>query len=206
MTNLPVVRIDDVQIHPRDNDLVLATRGRSVWIMDDVSALQQMTPETLTRDATLFEVRKAVAWTPDVRMRRSVTGAKNFQGENAPAGTTISYWLASAPSGDVKITVTDVSTGQVFRTIDGTKQQGMDRVQWNLCSDPRPAQPGPGAGFGGGPCAGVGAAGGEGGPQQGPPRVGRLATAGAYAVTLSVGGKSYSRPVSVLEDVWMHER
>ncbi|HEV8364290.1 MAG TPA: hypothetical protein VGQ52_12285 [Gemmatimonadaceae bacterium] len=208
MTNLPVVRIDDVTIHPRDNDLVLSTHGRSVWIMDDVSALQQLTPETLTRDATLFEVRNAVAWKPDIRLRRSVTGAKNFQGENAPAGTKISYWLANAPSGDVKITITDVATGQVFRTIDGTKQQGMNRVQWNLCSDPRPAQPAQGGGFGaGGPCAGVGGGGGgEGAPAQGPPRVGRLASPGAYAVTLTVGGKTYSRPVSVLEDVWMHER
>lgn len=204
MTNLPVVRIDDVKIHPRDNDLILATHGRSVWIMDDVSALQQMKPETMTSDATLFEVRNAVAWKPDIRMRRSVTGAKNFQGENAPSGTTISYWLASAPSGDAKITITDVSTGQVFRTIDGTKQQGMNRVQWNLCSDPRPAQPAQSAGGfgGGGPCAGPGG----GGPQQGPQRVGRLAGPGAYAVTLTIAGKSYSRPVSVLEDVWMHER
>ncbi len=209
MSNLPVVRIDDVTIHPRDNDLVLATHGRSVWIMDDVSALQQMTPETVTRDATLFEVRNAVAWKPDFRLRRSVTGAKNFQGENAPTGTTISYWLAGAQSGDVKITITDVSTGQVFRTIDGTKVQGMNRVQWNLCSDPRPVQQGQGGGGfggGGGPCAGPGGGGGGGGGQQGTQQAGRLASPGAYAVALTVGGKSYSRPVSVLEDVWMHER
>lgn len=206
MTNLPVVRIDDVTIHPRDNDLVLSTHGRSVWIMDDVSALQQLTTDAMSRDVTLFEVRNAVAWKPDIRLRRSVTGSKNFQGENAPTGTTISYWLGSAASGDVKITITDVSTGQVFRTIDGTKQQGMNRVQWNLCSDLRPAQPAQG-GFGGGPCAGPGGGGGGGGAgasQQA--RVGRLADPGAYAVTLAVGGKSYSRPVSVLEDVWMHER
>jgi hypothetical protein len=207
MTNLPVVRIDDVLIHPRDNDLVLSTHGRSVWVMDDVSALQQLTPEAIASEVTLFEVRNAVAWKPDIRLRRSVTGAKNFQGENAPAGTTISYWLASAPTGDVKITITEVATGQVFRTIDGPKNQGMNRVQWNLCSDPRQGQQTQGGGFGGGgnPCVEAGQGGG-GGAQQGPPRAGRLAAPGAYAVTLTVGGKSYSRPVSVLEDVWMHER
>jgi photosystem II stability/assembly factor-like uncharacterized protein len=216
MTNLPVVRIDDVLTHPRDNDLVLATHGRSIWIMDDISALQQLKPETMAKDAHLFEVRNAVAWKPDIRMRRSVTGAKNFQGQNAPAGTTISYWLGTVPSDDVKITITEVATGQVFRTIDGTKLQGMNRVEWNLCSDLRPvqaAQGGGGGGFGGGfggggGCGGggFGGGGGGGGGQQGPPRVARLASPGAYAVTLTVGGRSYAQPVSVLEDVWMNER
>ena len=50
MNNLPVVRIDDVLVHPRDNDLVLATHGRSVMVMDDISPLQQLTPEVLAED------------------------------------------------------------------------------------------------------------------------------------------------------------
>lgn len=203
MTNLPVVRVDDVTVHPRDNDLVLATHGRSVWIMDDVSALQQLTPETAAKDAVLFEVRNAILWKPDIRLRRAVTGAKNFQGENAPTGTTIAYWLGSAQAGDVKITITDIATGQVFRTIDGTKNQGMNRVQWDLCSDLRPVPAGqggggPGGGFGGGGCGGGG--------QQRPQRAARMATPGSYAVTLTVNGRSYSKPVSLLEDVWMNER
>lgn len=211
MTNLPVVRVDDVTIHPRDNDLVLATHGRSVWIMDDVSALQQLTPATLAKDAVLFEVRNAILWKPDIRLRRAVTGAKNFQGENAPTGTTIGYWLGSAQAGDVKITITDIATGQVFRTIDGTKNQGMNRVQWDLCSDLRPVPAGQGGGgfgggFGGGGCGGGGFGGGGGGGQQGPQRVARMATPGSYAVTLTVNGRSYSKPVSLLEDVWMNER
>lgn len=207
MTNLPVVRIDDVITHPRDNDLVLATHGRSVWVMDDISALQQLRPETMTKDVTLFEVRNAVAWKPDVRLRRSVTGAKNFQGENAPSGTTISYWLGSAASGDVRLSITDAATGQVFRTLQGTGQQGMNRVHWNLCSDFRPVQPGQGGGgFGGGGFGGACGGGGGGGGQGQPQRVSRLATPGSYTVTLTVGGRNYSRPIAVLEDVWMLER
>jgi hypothetical protein len=200
MTGLPVVRVDDVLVHPRENDLVLATHGRSIHIMDDISALQALTPDAMAKDVTLFDVRNAVAWKTDIRLRRAVTGAKNFQGQNAPPGTAISYWLGTVPTGDVKITITEVGTGQIFRNIDGTKHQGMNRVQWNLCSDLRPVTQGQGGGGGGGgnPCS----SGGGGQPQ----RVGRLASPGAYAVTLTVGGRSYSKPVSVLEDVWLSER
>ena len=206
MTNLPVVRIDDVIIHPRDNDLVLSTHGRSVWIMDDVSALQQLTPAVVESDVTLFDVRNAVAWKSDIRLRRAVTGQKNFEGENAPAGTAIAYWLAKPASGGVKVTIRDLGNGGFARTIDGTNLAGMNRVQWDLCSDLRPVQPGQGGGFGGGggggnPCAPGG--GGEGGPQ-GPARVGRRATPGAYLVTLTVDGREYTRTVSVLEDTFMN--
>src|SRR6185436_8108976 len=68
MNNLPVVRIDDVVIHPRENDLVLATHGRSVWIMDDITPLQQMTAAVQNSDFHLFDMRPAVAWIPDVQM------------------------------------------------------------------------------------------------------------------------------------------
>jgi photosystem II stability/assembly factor-like uncharacterized protein len=209
MTNLPVVRVDDVIVHPRENDLILSTHGRSIWIMDDVSALQQLTPSALQQDVVLFEPRNAVAWKQDIRLRRSVTGNKNFEGENAPAGTAISYYLKSAPSGDVKITIRDLTGGSFVRNIDGTKNAGLNRLQWNLCSDLRPVQAGQGGGFGGGggggnPCAqgGLGGGGGGGGGQGGA-RVGTLAGPGAYLVTLTVDGKEYTRTVTVLEDVWM---
>jgi photosystem II stability/assembly factor-like uncharacterized protein len=209
MTNLPVVRVDDVIIHPRDNDLVLSTHGRSVWIMDDVTALQQLTPAALQQDVVLFEPRNAVAWKQDIRLRRSVTGQKNFEGENAPAGTAISYYLKNAASGDVKVTIRDLGNGGFARTIDGTKTAGLNRVQWNLCSDLRQVQPGQGGGFGGGgggggnPCAQGGGGGGGGGGGQGGARIGRLATPGAYLVTLTVDGKEFTKTVTVLEDVWM---
>ena len=47
MPNLPTGRTDEVLVHPRENDLILATHSRSVWIMDDISALQNMTEEQL---------------------------------------------------------------------------------------------------------------------------------------------------------------
>ena len=197
MTNLPVVRIDDILVHPRDNDLVLATHGRSIWIMDDVTPLQQMTASALAVDAHLFEPRSAILWRDDIRQRRSVTGNMNWEGENAPVGTSIAYHLKSAPSGDVRITIRQVGDTAVFRTMTGTRLAGLNQVRWNLCSTLRPVRSGGGGGgggFGGGPCS-------EG---QGQNRmVGSLAEPGAYVVTLTVNGREYSRSVTVLEDIWM---
>jgi photosystem II stability/assembly factor-like uncharacterized protein len=55
MPGLPTVRIDDVLVHPRDNDLVLSTHGRSVYVMDDITPLQQYTLDILAEPAHLFE-------------------------------------------------------------------------------------------------------------------------------------------------------
>jgi hypothetical protein len=187
MNGLPVVRIDDVLVHPRENDLVLATHGRSVWIMDDVSALQAMTPEIMALDAHLIAPREAVQWKNDVRMTRSITGAKNFEGEGAPDGTAIRYWLKNAPSGDVTLTVTNVQTGEVFRNLEPTKAAGLNVVQWNLRGDPPERPAGAPAGFGG-------------------QRQGAAAEPGLYRVTLTVGGQSHTADVEVLEDRWLNER
>jgi hypothetical protein len=211
MTNLPVVRIDDVIVHPRDNDLVLSTHGRSIWIMDDITALQQLTPAAMAQEAVLFEPRTAVAWKNDIRMARSVPGVKHFRGEAAPVGAAISYWLRSVPQGDVRITIRDLTTGQAFRTLSATKLNGVNRVTWNLCSDPQPVQPGQTFGSGGGGACGGGGRGGgggagAGGPGGAPQGIARMAMPGPYSVTLTVNGRDYSRSLSILEDVWMERR
>ena len=52
MTGLPTVRIDDILVHPRDNDLIVGTHGRSIWIIDDITALQQLTDEAQKGERT----------------------------------------------------------------------------------------------------------------------------------------------------------
>ena len=185
MTGLPVVRVDDVLVHPRDNDLVLATHGRSVMVMDDITPLQQLRPEVLERDAFLFEPREAVAWRQNRMRSRSVTGDKVLRGDNAPPGTAIHYYLSDdVDADDVSMTVSDVVTGEVFRDLEATGHEGINRVQWDLRGNvPEDAPAGGGFGFGG-PQA----------PVAGP---------GVYRVTLTVDGEEFSRLVTVLEDVWM---
>ena len=60
--NLPTVPVDDILIHPRDNDLILGTHGRSIWVMDDITALEQMNDTVLDSKMFLFDPRQAVMW------------------------------------------------------------------------------------------------------------------------------------------------
>ncbi|HUF47464.1 MAG TPA: hypothetical protein VMM93_06565, partial [Vicinamibacterales bacterium] len=212
MPNLPTVRVDEVVVHPRDNDLVLATHGRSVWVMDDITALQQMTPESLQQEATLFQPRDAVAWKSDPRDSTTTPGYKWWTGETAPRGTAIAYYLRNAASGEARITITNVATGEAVRTCTGTTTAGLNRFQWALSGDP---QPGGGGGRGRGgrgaepppaptgpppitPCTAGGGGGGRGGGGGGG------IDPGLYRVTLSLSGREVgSQTFSVLEDIWM---
>lgn len=187
MNNLPVVRIDDVLVHPRDGDLVLATHGRSVWIMDDITPLQEMRTEMLSEPVHLFTSRETVAWANDVQKGRYVAGDKNWTGENAPPGTAIHYYLAGAASGPVRITISDPITGEAFRTLEGTGARGLNRVQWDLRGE-RPEQT-------------AGGGGGGGGGNQAP-----VAAPGTYRVTLSVNGQEHHTTVRVLMDHWLGQR
>jgi hypothetical protein len=191
MNNLPTARVDDILIHPRENDLIVATHARGVFILDDITPLQQLTDAIIAEDASLLDVRPAVSWLPDQQNGIYVGGQKNFVGENAQRGTAISYYLKSVPSGDVKITIAD-ATGKTIRWMDGTKTQGINRVLWNL----QPGQP-PGQETGRGAAGGFG--GGRGGFNPG-------VDPGTYVVTLEVGGKKLTKPVTVVQDIWLKER
>ena len=129
MTGMPYVRIDDILVHPRDNDLIVGTHGRSIWIMDDITPLQQLN-DRLTETA-VFDIRPAVAYTPDMQRAISVEGAKNFRAENPERGSAISYYLRSPASANVRIVISDIM-GRELRTLEGPREAGLHRVQWNL--------------------------------------------------------------------------
>ena len=59
MTGLPTVRIDDILVHPRDNDLIVATHGRSFYIVDDITSLQALSDKAMAADVTLFDPGRA---------------------------------------------------------------------------------------------------------------------------------------------------
>ena len=145
----------------------------------------------LASDATLFDIRPAVAYLNDVTLGQQVGGQQVFAGENAPRGTAINYYLKAPATGDVKISIADAK-GAVVRTLDGTKSAGLNRVQWNLAPTPRAGGAG---GFGGG--GGGGGGGGANIPSVDP---------GTYTVTLTVNGRTLTKPLVVLEDKWMQER
>jgi hypothetical protein len=205
MSGMPIMRIDDILIHPRDNDLIIGTHGRGIYILDDISALQQMSQKITDSDVTLFEVRPGTIWQNDPRLGRYLGGSKFFRGANPAPGTAISYYLKSAPSGEVKITISDYS-GKVVRNIVGTNEVGLNRVQWNLRGDPppRPAGFGGGGGQGGGGGGqGGGGGGGGGGGFGGAFNLGLPLEPGTYNVKLSVGGKDYTTKAVIEPDPGM---
>jgi photosystem II stability/assembly factor-like uncharacterized protein len=189
MNNLATLRVDDILVHPRDSDLIVATHARGIWIADDITPLQQLS-STSSEDVVLFDIRPAVAWLNDQQGGQHVGGQKVFIGENAPRGALISYYLKTAATGDVKITIADVNN-RTIRTLEGTKAQGINRVLWqNLSAAPQGGEAGRGAGAGGG---------GRGGFAQ-------AVEPGTYLVTLSANGKTLTKPITVLQDVWLRER
>src|ERR1041385_8578100 len=190
MSGMPTLRIDDILVHPRDNDLIVGTHGRGIYIVDDITALQQLSQKkVLDTEVTVFDVRPGTIWQNDTRLGRYWGGAKLFRGTNPAPGTAISYYLKSA-SGEVKITISDYS-GKVVRNMVGPGEVGLNRVQWNLRGDPPPRPPG-GGGFGGG--------GGGGGGFGALLAQGLPLEAGTYNVTLLINDKTYKTKVVVEND------
>jgi photosystem II stability/assembly factor-like uncharacterized protein len=212
--DLPVVQVRDIQIHPRDNDMLLATHGRGLYIMDDISALQQL--ETAKgSDVAVFDVRPATLWS--LWSRDGNLGQKTWRGENPPAGALITYYLKQQPPGEVNVTITDKDGKVVRRMRRVPDEAGVSRVAWDLRYEPLPG----GGGGGGRAAAAAGAAAGapadtslealrarrraatEGateGPNEAEGFGGPSAPAvlpGTYTVALSVGGRQYTKPVQV---------
>jgi len=190
MSGMPTVRIDDILVHPRDGDLIVGTHGRGIYILDDITPLQQLSlNKVLDKTTHLFDVRPGTIWMNDTRLGRYVGGSKLFRGQNPPPGTAITYYLKSAPAADVKITISDYS-GKVVRTLVGTNEVGLNRVQWNLRSDPPPRPIGGGFGGGGGGGGGFGGIFNQGLPLE----------AGTYVVKVSVAGTDLTTKVVVEND------
>ena len=111
------------------HDLVLATKGRGFWILDDIKPLEQLTPDVLNSSEYLFKTRPAYRFRR-VSVAREVPDDPSM-GQNPPYGADIDYYLKTVPKGNVKITILD-SAGSVVRTFQGTKEAGINRVYWNL--------------------------------------------------------------------------
>ncbi len=193
MSGLPTVRVDDILVHPRDNDLIIGTHGRGIYILDDITALQQLTSgKVLDKDVFLFDVRPGTQWLNDARLGRYTGGAKFYHGNNPQPGTAISYYLKAVPTTDVKITIADYS-GKVIRSIVGTKEIGINRVQWNLRGDVPPRGNLPAFGGGGGGGGGFG----------GFFNLGPSIDPGTYFLKLSLDGKEFSTKVVIETDPGM---
>ena len=213
--NFPTVPVDDIEIQARDNDLVLATHGRSIWILDDLTPLEKMDASGANSPLTFFPPRTATTWF--LRQRRWSAGQQMFTAKNPPYGALLSYYLkealpaetakrssedrtetaatrprrearAEAPErkeGRVKITVLD-KDGKVIREFDGPGAAGVNRTTWDLREN-APAEPTPEQQEA--IAAGFGF-----GPR------GPLVEPGEYAIKIKAGDKEATQKVTVEED------
>ncbi len=128
--DLPCVAVRDLAIHPRDNDLVIATHGRGIWIIDDITPLRALTPEMLTKNAAFLEARPTVQELP--ANGGWASGDASFSGANPPDDATITYYQKRRHIfGDLKIEVLD-QDGKVLGTVPSSKRRGLNRATWSM--------------------------------------------------------------------------
>ncbi|HYV38492.1 MAG TPA: hypothetical protein VE988_22600, partial [Gemmataceae bacterium] len=127
---LPIISFRDMEIQKREGDLVCATFGRGFFILDDITALRQFTPQTSAKEGTLFTPRKTYVYEEKTNVQRP---ADNSEMPNPKFGALISYYLSKdLPSGQkIVLTVMDAS-GTKVREVEGTGKAGFNRVAWDL--------------------------------------------------------------------------
>ena len=176
----PDVAVHDLAIHPREHDLVIATHGRGLWILDDLTPIRNLSQEILDADATLLEARPSVLAIPAYEQRFDGHGV--FTGDSPSDTATITYYLKKRHIfGDMRLEIRD-ATGEIVTTLPGSKRRGINRVQWPMRATPPPSPqaeslvPNPYAFFG--------------------PRV----LEGTYTVTLVKGKKEYVGSIDLVPD------
>jgi photosystem II stability/assembly factor-like uncharacterized protein len=165
--NLPTVRVDEITLHPRDNAMLLATHGRSIWILDHLEPIQEYAAAQAA-DAKLFTLP------PSAVYRRTASdqnyefwGDQTFFGENPPQGAVLTWYL-KRQAGEVELKIADAATGRDVREISGqvlanSNKPGYQAACWDLRVQPVPVPQDAGRAQGAGRAQAGGRAGGQGG-------------------------------------------
>lgn len=207
--NLPTVAVHDFVLHPTAGEMVAATHGRSLWIVD-ITPLRQMTADVLKAQVHLFKPIAAVRWQMEPAHGRT---NRRFVGENPPMGAEI-YYLLQKKAEKITLKVVDFE-GKTVRDLAASADPGLHRIVWDLARTPaRPAGEGrrgppgggegrgagapPGAGEGGGGPAGGGGRRGGGGGRGG--RGGQPVTPGMYRVVLTIDGQELAQALRIDAD------
>jgi hypothetical protein len=143
LKNLPTVAVHDLLVHPRDNDLVVGTHGRGLFIFDDATPIQRM-GEAAEKRAHLFPIRRAVRF--QVKPTRYGIGDKVYAGPNPPYGALLSFYLKEEVPEEtgLKLEILD-GGGALLRTLENLpRKPGVQRASWDLnLEPPTPRKPKP---------------------------------------------------------------
>jgi photosystem II stability/assembly factor-like uncharacterized protein len=138
---MPVTQVRDLILHQREHDVVMATFGRGFYILDDYSALREMTPQAFAEEARLFPLRHAYSFIPGGLAPAGAAGVHaisgNFATPNPPVGAWITYHVRDPLPADAKLvlTITD-ARGNAVRRCELDRAPGLRRFAWNLFGDP----------------------------------------------------------------------
>jgi photosystem II stability/assembly factor-like uncharacterized protein len=186
--NLPTVAIHELAIHPTAGEMVAATHGRSLWVLD-ITPLRQMTDKVLKAPAHLYEPNAAVYWRAEPAKGSPFgNGSRRYYGENPPRGAPLYYSLARKTE-QLELKIVD-HTGKTVRQLQVKTDPGLHKIIWDLRTiaqqnmPPAPAK---------GPQPKGKAAAGQ--QPLGPP-----AQPGTYRVVLTVDGTEYAQSLRVEPD------
>ncbi|MBC5804717.1 MAG: hypothetical protein DLM53_05795 [Candidatus Eremiobacter antarcticus] len=187
--NLPAVSVRDIRIQPTFDDVIIATHGRAVWILDDAHGVQDLT-QARAAGAELFPLRTAYEY----HEHRDIEDAyENYRASNPPNGVIINFYQAAPQKRAPSVQVLDAN-GRLTRTISGTRKvkkksmplvsndRSLNRVVWDFREN--------------GPVLWTGA------PNEDArgPRAGAVMPPGTYSVRVALNGRVYSRTVDVRPD------
>jgi len=204
--NMPNQPCYDLKVHPRENDLIVATHGRGIYIAD-ISALQGLTADVLASNAYLCDIEPKYRWSETGRYHSSTI---NLNGKSEPAAVAINYYLKAKPAGEVKVQI--YQGNLLINELTGTGNPGLNQVTWNMMKrrartdEEKKAMAARGAGRGAGLPAGVDLS--DISPemlarfrgQQDPNFVSSAAGEGDYKVVLTVDGRQYTGIAKILPD------
>ena len=127
---LPTVAVDDILIHGRDLDLIAATHGRSLYVIDDLRPLEELTPGVAAKDAHLFSIRPTLG-RPRFAGWLESEGVGVFRGDNPPEGALIAWYLRKYTGDSVHVAVTNAG-GQPVANFNAPGVAGIGRLTWDL--------------------------------------------------------------------------
>jgi photosystem II stability/assembly factor-like uncharacterized protein len=175
--DLPTVAVHDLTIHPRENDLVLGTYGRGIFV-GDITPLRELTAEVLAKPLHVFAIEPRAAYGFRALGNYHLFGNKYIEVPNEPDALVIQYHLPAADTAGARVTV-ERPGGESIVELKGPSAAGVNRVLWNMRT---------------GGAAGGGRGGGRGGG-------GPMLPPGDYKITVTVGGQSVSTTGKIRERI-----
>jgi photosystem II stability/assembly factor-like uncharacterized protein len=124
--NMPTQPVHDLKVHPRENDLIVATHGRGIFIAD-ISPLEELTSDVFGKDASLFSIEPKFNWR---ETSRQASSSVNYSGKSEAAAFSIFYFLKAKPASEVKVQI--YKGNMLINEINGTANPGMNMAAWDM--------------------------------------------------------------------------